>query len=285
MLWPTAMTSLIKKWMSYSLLTLLSLLLWSPVAAQAAQIAGLAWDVQGNWHADGSAAALATADLVVPGAVLQADSTDTAHSVTILMPDGQRLLCQCFDSSSCARGFRVPALLEEPQSSVRSLFDALQDTVRHHRSGGNSAVGKGASNSAELQAEAVLPINSRSEIDLAPYLAKLPRGPYRLSFQRVGPDVSANTRIFNRDLSREGNRFPILGPGLYEIGIVDPLHYSREHLYVLAISGNLSAAIASSFIDVERCLSSWDDIAPGWPVHELQRLYLEALAREHATLP
>jgi hypothetical protein len=271
------MTTSPKNWMSYSLLSLLCFLLWPPAGVQGAQIAALAWDVQGNWHADGNTAVLATADLVFPGALLQADSADTAHSVTILMPDGQRLLFQCFDASTCARGFRVPALLEEPSSSGRDLFDALRDTVRHHGSVADSMLGAGALNSPELQAEAVITINSRSEVDLTPYLAKLPQGPYRLSFQRVGPAVSTNKRTFDRDLSRQGTTFPILGPGLYEIRIIDPLHYSREHLYVLAVSGNSSAAIASSFLDAERCLSSWDEIAAGWPVHELLRLYLAAL--------
>ena len=202
----------------------------------------------------------------------------------VLMPDGQRLLFQCFDVSSCARGFRVPALLEVPSDPDGGLFETLRDAANRHRYFEGSTRAAAAAKSAELQEEAVIMINSRSTLDLTPYVAKLPRGPYSWSFQRVGPSVSIDLRTFDQDLTYQRAIFPIVGPGLYEIRIIDPLHYSREDLYVLAVSSDSSAVSNSSFLDAKRCLSSWDEIAAGWPVHELLRLDLEALARESAIL-
>jgi hypothetical protein len=128
-------------------------------------------------------------------------------------------------------------------------------------------------------------LDPKSELKLTPYLAKLPRGPYSWTFQRVGAEVWTDLRSFDWDPSREGATFPVLGPGLYDIRIIDPLHYSREHLYVLALSTDSSGGIASSFLNAKRCLYSWDGIAGGWPVHELLRLYLEKVARDSAMLP
>ncbi len=76
--------------------------------------AGLAWHVQGTWRVEGVAKPIRSGDAIEPASLLQPDEAAGPHSVTILLPDGQRVLYECFTAADCARGFRVPSLIRKP---------------------------------------------------------------------------------------------------------------------------------------------------------------------------
>ena len=75
---------------------------------------GMVWERHGDWHLNGSSETLRLGEAVAPGGLITAGTEGSEHSMIILLPDGQRLLCECFEAKTCAQGFRVPAIIRWP---------------------------------------------------------------------------------------------------------------------------------------------------------------------------
>ena len=75
---------------------------------------GVAWQVRGRWQIEGKGAPVLTGDAIPPGSLLQPTGEPANHSILIFLPDGQRILYECFLAQDCERGFRVPSLYREP---------------------------------------------------------------------------------------------------------------------------------------------------------------------------
>src|ERR1700744_3651636 len=67
--------------------------------------AGMIWERHGDWHLNGSPDRLRLGELLPPGGLITAGTEDPGHSLIILLPDGQRLLCECFEAKTWAQGF------------------------------------------------------------------------------------------------------------------------------------------------------------------------------------
>src|SRR5258707_8182404 len=77
---------------------LLCALALAPAAANGAassEFSGMVWERHGDWHLNGSSTALRLGEAIPPGGLVTGSAENSAHSMTILLPDGQRMLCEC----------------------------------------------------------------------------------------------------------------------------------------------------------------------------------------------
>jgi hypothetical protein len=65
---------------------------------------------------EGTGRPIRVGDAIQPAALLQPADTAGDYSITILLPDGQHVLYECFTVADCARGFRVPSLFRKPDA-------------------------------------------------------------------------------------------------------------------------------------------------------------------------
>ena len=88
--------------------------------------AGVAWQVRGTWQAAGEGAPIRVGDAIQPASLLQPDDKVGDHSIVVLLPDGQRLLFECFTKVDCARGFRVPPLAAQPNAFALEMLSRIR---------------------------------------------------------------------------------------------------------------------------------------------------------------
>jgi hypothetical protein len=82
---------------------------------------GIAWQVQGLWRVKGKDTPILTGDAIQPGALLQPGQGTINHSITVLLPDSQRVL---YDASAwkTARAAFVCLLSTERQTRLLSIW-------------------------------------------------------------------------------------------------------------------------------------------------------------------
>jgi hypothetical protein len=101
-------------------------LLFLPFALQAQNANqppfGIAWRVSGVWQIEGEKGPISTGDAIVPESLLRPGEGTRGHSITVLLPDGQRILYECFTPQDCVRGFRVPSLYRMPKPIAIDLL-------------------------------------------------------------------------------------------------------------------------------------------------------------------
>src|SRR5579875_742347 len=100
-----------------------------PVQAQtpiAPQPFGLVWRLRGPWHIRGEEQKIADGMRVAPGSVLQPEGTPAEHSINVFLPDGERVIYQCFYAKDCARGFRVPAIFGRPDAFATDMLSRIE---------------------------------------------------------------------------------------------------------------------------------------------------------------
>ena len=96
--------------------------------------AGVAWQVRGTWQVGSTGAPVRVGDAIQPASLLQPTDTAGDHSITILLPDGQHFLYECFTVADCARGFRVPSLTRKPDTfAVEMLYSYSHSVGRQTR--------------------------------------------------------------------------------------------------------------------------------------------------------
>ena len=108
-----------------------ALLTGGPAVAVAAGsgTSGMVWEKHGGWHLNGSSDALRLGEAIPPGGLLTAGAETSAHSIVILLPDGQRMLCECYEAKTCSQGFRVPAITPPPPPAVWEMFVAVRNVL------------------------------------------------------------------------------------------------------------------------------------------------------------
>src|ERR1700733_6728200 len=90
---------------------------------------GMVWERHGDWHLNGSSDTLRLGEAIPPGGLITAGVEGSTHSMIILLPDGQHLLCECFEAKTCAQGFRVPAITAPPKPLVWDMFVAVRNVL------------------------------------------------------------------------------------------------------------------------------------------------------------
>ena len=76
-----------------------------PYGSAGSGTSGMVWEKHGDWHLNGSSDALRLGEAIPPGGLLTAGAETSAHSIVILLPDGQRMLCECYEAKTCSQGF------------------------------------------------------------------------------------------------------------------------------------------------------------------------------------
>jgi hypothetical protein len=199
----------------------------------------------------------------------------------ILLPDGQRLLCECFEAKTCAQGFRVPAITPPPQPLVWDMFVGVRNVLLLRPMAAQTAfpipVGR-----AEMAGnfEMVAPLSRQSEISITPALRVLPPGQYSLSVMKEGQQPAASTvpavQPLDWNSARPVAQVRVGGVGLYHIRVSDQSYIPRIEIEVLAASPASYPAEAAGLKQTRETILGWSHIQEGWPLHPFLRVYLES---------
>ena len=247
-------------------------------AAADEALSGMVWERHGDWHLNGSSAVLRLGEAIPPGGLLTAGAESQSHSMTVLLPDGQRMLCECYEAESCSQGFRVPAITPPPQPAVWEMFVAVRNVLLLRAATAETPFPTQAGReSMAVNSEMVAAVSPQGEISIAPALRALPSGQYAL---RVSPDGQSTApsapavRSLDWSAAQKVAQVRVGGPGLYRIRVSDQAYVQRFDLEVLATSpASLEAETAGLKMARETTLK-WTH--EGWPLHDFLRVYLES---------
>jgi hypothetical protein len=249
---------------------------------------GMVWERHGDWHLNGSSDTLRLGESVPPGSLITAGAEVSAHSMIILLPDGQRLLCECFEAKTCSQGFRVPAITPPPKPVVWDMFVGVRNVLLLRPMLAETAfpipVGR-----AEMAGhfEMVAAVNPRGEISIAAALRVLPPGQYSLSIMKEGQQPPASTIPAVQPLDWNAGQSPaqvrVGGAGLYHIRVSDQAYIPRIEIEVLATSPASFPVEAAGLKQTRETILGWSHFQEGWPLHPFLRVYLES--RSNAIFP
>jgi hypothetical protein len=244
---------------------------------------GMVWERHGDWHLNGSSDTLRLGEAVPPGGLITAGTEGSTHSMIILLPDGQRLLCECFEAKTCAQGFRVPAITPPPKPQVWDMFVAVRNVLLLRPVAAQTAfpipVGR-----AEMAGnfEMVAPVSPQGEISITPALRVLPLGQYSLSVMKEGQQSAASivpaVQPLDWNPAHSIAQVRIGGVGLYHVRVTDQSYIPRIEIEVLAASPASYPAEAAGLKQTRETILGWSHIQEGWPLHPFLRVYLEARA-------
>lgn len=270
-----------------SLGTLPALSLQAPSAGEAPS--GIAWEVRGPWQAEGKRAPILSGDTVQPGTLLQPGSLrqpgeGTANdSITVLLPDGQRILYECFTVEDCARGFRVPSLYRRPEPFAVDVLERIHAALVHDRA--DLSTGPGIQKVHRLpRDEAMAVLGPDNRVDVAGLAAKLSNGRYTYDLRALN---HAFPRQFHLVIEKTGPSVSIGLPssGLYAVTITDALNTPRIDLFIAAVEPAQAANLEKRFHDAKALMKEWNDDYENWPIHDFQRAYLESLMLSANAMP
>ena len=244
--------------------------------------AGVAWQVRGTWQAAGEGAPIRVGDAIQPASLLQPDDKVGGHSIVILLPDGQRLLYECFTKIDCARGFRVPPLVAQPNAFALEMLARIRAVL----SAKNQSVSNGyhAGPVAQMSRdEAVAVLNTANHVRIAGLLTELPKGRYSYDLRPLNPAYPPQFHLILEKTAPTID-FALPAPGLYDITITDALDTPRINLFIAAIGPTQSPEF-KSFHHAGEVMEGWNEDYAGWPIHDFLRAYLESLAQSAKSLP
>jgi len=268
---------------------ILSLLILSLIFAvtlsaqrQVEATSGVAWQVRGSWHVDGKDAAISSGDYVPAGSLLHAGAQDASNSITVLLPDGQLILYECFTQEDCSRGFRVPALFSTPEPLAVDLLARIHESLVASSIG---AAGPTAQQGLRLpRDEQVAVLDSDNRVHVEGLAARLSNGHYTYDLR---PLDRSHPRQFQLEFEKNGPSITLAVPsaGLYFVTVRDALNRSRIDLFVAAVEPARAANVAKCYHDGAALMKEWNTYYLGWPVHDFQRAYLTSLMLSSDALP
>ena len=238
---------------------------------------GIAWQVRGQWRLAGRSVPLLTGDAVPPGGLLQPGDEPGGHSILIFLPDGQRVLYECFAAADCARGFRVPPLYRRPDPFAVELLARIRAALAREN---HSPAARGEERALPRD-EVVAALGAQNRVHVAGLAADLPDGRYTYDLMPV--DLTRAGRAapgeFHRALTKTARSLELAlpGPGLYDLRITDARNVPRIDVFIAAVHAADAARIAAPFQRASALLGDWNIDYQGWPMHEFQWAYLEAL--------
>jgi hypothetical protein len=241
----------------------------------------MVWERHGDWHLNGSFTALRLGEAIPPGGLVTGSAESSAHSITILLPDGQRMLCECYEAKTCSQGFRVPAITPQPRPAVWDMFVGVRNVLLLRPATAETAFPTPAGRAAMAgNFEIVAAVTPQGDISIVPALRVLPTGHYGLSISRDGQQTSPSTRPTVQPLDWTSAQKPaqvrVGGPGLYRIRVSDPAYVPRIEIEVLATSPASLAAETAALKQARETILTWSKIHEGWSLHGFLRVYLES---------
>lgn len=236
---------------------------------------GVAWQVRGAWHAEGIGAPILTGDAILPGSLLKPGHENATNSITILLPDGQLVLCECFTAADCDRGFRVPSLYRRPEPFAIDMLARIHGVLV--RRNADSSSGLNIRRESGLpRDEVVAVLDPRNQVHVEGLAAALPNGRYSYDLR---PLDRAHPRQPHLTFEKSGRAVTLELPsaGLYDLTITDNLNTPRIDLFIAAIRPAQAENLMKSFHEASKLMDDWNDDYEGWPVHNFRRAYLESL--------
>jgi hypothetical protein len=264
-----------------ALLTLVALPISSQKPIQ--EYSGLAWQVRGTWQVDGTPAPILTGDYVPAGSLLQPGAGSANNSITVLLPDGQLILYECFTADDCSRGFQVPALYRVPESLAVNMLAHIHEGLAANVS--DLAAGSATPQRPRLpRDEQVAVLGPDSRVHVEGLAARLPNGHY---IYDVRPLDRSHPRQFHLELEKNGSSITVALPsaGLYFVTLRDALNMPRIDLFIAAVETARSADVEKAYRDGAALMKEWNKYYLGWPVHDFQRAYLTSLLLGPNALP
>lgn len=231
---------------------------------------GFAWQVRGTWQVNGKSAPILTGDAIRPGSLLEASDGTASHSIVIFLPDGQRILCECFTAQDCSRGFRVPSLYRRPEPLAADVMARIRAVLIRKR--GEVSTGSSVNRATLPRDELMAALDSGNRVEVEGLASKLPNGRYSGDLRPLDP---AYPRQSHLAIEKKASSIPVPLPsaGLYTLKISDDLNLPRIDLFIAAVTPEQAPGFIKSFKDAKALLKQWD----GWPIHDFQRDYLESL--------
>jgi hypothetical protein len=238
--------------------------------------AGLAWQVQGAWKIGGKGTPVRTGDAIAPASLLQPGDTAGDHSITILLPDGQRVLYECFTVADCARGFRVPSLIHTPDAFATKMLARIGAALSSKRAAAPNGQRAGHATQTSRQ-QAVEVLDAANRVRIAGLIGGLPKGSYICDLRPLDPGYPPQ---FHLAIEKTAPSIELALPaaGLYNITITDALNAPRVDLLLAAIQP-AQAVHFQSFSRARETMEKWNDDYAGWPIDDFLRAYLESLMR------
>ena len=234
---------------------------------------GIAWEVRGLWQVEGGGVAIVSGDAIRPGSLLKPGGEGAEHSIVILLPDGQRILYECFQAADCARGFRVPSLYRQPDSAAVEIFGRVRAVLAQ----GNHELGLNVRQTSRLaRDEALAVLGPGFQVEVKGLAATLANGRYTYDLRPWNPSYPRQSSL---ELQKTGPSITLSLPstGLYNVTVADYLNTPRINLFVAAVSSERAASLMRSFHKTKSLLEGWNEDYQGWPIHDFQRAYLQSL--------
>jgi hypothetical protein len=259
--------------LSLSLLYAVTISAQRPVEASS----GLAWQVRGIWHVDGKDTPILPGVYVPAGSLLHPGVNDASSAITVLLPDGQLILYECFTAEDCSRGFRVPALFLTPEPLAVDLLARIHESLAASADG--SAAGPTAQRGLRLpRDEQVAVLDSDNRVHVEGLAARLSNGHYTYDLR---PLHHSHPRQFQLEFEKNGPSITLALPssGLYFVTVRDAMNMTRIDLFIAAVEPGRAAEVAKSYHDGAALMKEWNTYYLGWPVHDFQRAYLTSLMR------
>lgn len=252
------------------------------IGAQGAAVtpSGIAWQSRGTWRIDGEIGSIRTGDAILPGSLLLAKNPRMAHSIVVLLPDGQRVLYECFTEEQCERGFRVPLLYEEPTPFATELLARIRAVLIRDR---NVTQAKTQLNRLLPREEALAALGPDNWVSIGGLAASLPDGryTYEASNGEAGRIPSSKRSIFvKRGFVKKGPSIHLALPskGIYDFVVRDDFNRPRIDLFIAAVTPAEAPESMNSVRRAEQLMKQWNSEYQGWPMDDFQRAYFEALA-------
>jgi hypothetical protein len=246
------------------------------VAAQGTQqpTPGLAWEVKGLWQVGGESETIVDGDSVSPGALLHPIDMSSAHSITILLADGQRIFYECFAAEDCSRGFRVPALYRRPLPFAAAMMARIQAGLIRQKQ--DSRPAPSAHRAQMAHDEALVAIGAEGDVQIEGLATKLADGHYTYDLR---PIAAAGPRKFRLEITKSGPAVHISLPevGLYDVTIVDDQNTPRIDFFVAAVKPDQEDRLSDMFEKAKDLMTEWNGDYYGWPIHDFLRAYLESI--------
>jgi hypothetical protein len=263
---------------------LLAALLFSvPLSASDGEYSGMVWKRQGGWHLNGSASALRLGEAIPLGGLLTADAAGDTHSLLVLLPDGQRLLCECYEAGTCAQGFRVPAIASPPTAAVWTMFVGVRNALLMRPATGEAPFPEPVGRDIDAaNVEIVAAVDAQGKVAIVPALRVLPSGHYRFEVRGDSPQPGATTapsvQPMDWDPARASAQIRVPGPGLYRITVRDEARVPRIEMELLATPAGAVASEADGLKKMRLTVVDWSRTHEGWSLHDFLRAYLQSRA-------
>lgn len=258
----------------------LLLLFSAALSATATEYSGLVWKRQGDWHLNGSSAGLRLGEAIPQGGLITASGAG-AHSLVILLPDGQRLLFECYQEQTCNQGFRVPAISAPPSEAVWAIFKGVRDVLLMRAAAVEQPFPAPIGRDEDAANMEIIAGLEAGKVSIASALHALPAGNYKLVVHADGPR-STVTALPALPLAWKPAQaiatVPIAAPGLYRITVLDESQVPRIEVELLVTAPLAVDAETEALKRTRSTVIAWNKTHEGWSLHDFLRAYLQSRA-------